>query len=197
MTERGPLPQLDGDTFLTDGGIETSLIFHDGLDLPLFAAFTLLEDEAGTDALRRYYAPYLEVARERGTGFVLESPTWRASPRWAEELGCSPERLDGLNRRAIALMEEIRDANAAGLSGPVIISGCIGPHDDGYQPGEHLDADGAQEYHSTQIETFADAGADMVGAITMTYADEAIGIARAAAAAGIPAAISFTTETDG
>src|SRR5688500_5039524 len=106
--QREELPALDGGPFLTDGGIETTLIFHDGLDLPLFAAFTLLEDDAGTDALRRYFTPYLEIAAERGTGFVLESPTWRASPRWAEELGYSPERLADANRRAIALMEELR-----------------------------------------------------------------------------------------
>jgi S-methylmethionine-dependent homocysteine/selenocysteine methylase len=197
MSDRGSLPQLEDVPFLTDGGIETSLIFNDGLDLPLFAAFTLLEDDAGTEALRRYYAPYVEIAREHGTGFVLESPTWRASPRWAGKLRYSPEQLDELNRRAIALMEEIRDETASDLAGPVVISGCIGPHDDGYQPGSHLDADGSQEYHSTQIGTFAETGADMVAAITMTYAEEAIGIVRAAAEAGIPAAISFTLETDG
>ena len=103
------LPQLDGQLFLTDGGIETTLIFHEGLDLPLFAAFDLLKDDEGTDALRRYYEPYLELARERGLGFVLESPTWRASPRWAAELGYGADELDALNRKAIALMEELRE----------------------------------------------------------------------------------------
>ena len=109
MSYRSGLPQLGDELFLTDGGIETTLIFHQGLDLPAFAAFVLLRDEAGTDELRRYYAPYLELAREHGTGFVLESPTWRASPRWAAELGVSEEELDALNRSAIALMEELRD----------------------------------------------------------------------------------------
>ena len=109
MRYRSHLPQLDDALFLTDGGIETTLIYHQGLDLPLFAAFDLLKDEEGTEALRRYYEPYLELAREQGLGFVLESPTWRASPRWARELGYSAEQLDDLNRRAIALMEELRD----------------------------------------------------------------------------------------
>jgi S-methylmethionine-dependent homocysteine/selenocysteine methylase len=126
---------------------------------------------------------------------VLESPTWRASPRWAAELGYSEEELDRLNRKAIALMEAIRDEHANGA--PVVISGCIGPQDDGYQPGELLSADAARDYHATQISTFADTAADMVTAITMTYADEAIGISRAARAAGLPVAISFTLETDG
>jgi S-methylmethionine-dependent homocysteine/selenocysteine methylase len=155
----------------------------------------LLEDEEGTAALREYYEPYLELARERDLGFVLESPTWRASPRWAGELGYSDEELDGLNRKAIALMEELRDGY--GGAGPIVISGCIGPQDDGYSPETKLSAAEAQKYHSTQIGTFADTSADMVCAITMTYADEATGIARAAQAAELPAAISFTLETDG
>jgi S-methylmethionine-dependent homocysteine/selenocysteine methylase len=190
------LPQLDGGLFLTDGGIETVLIFHEGLDLPAFAAFALLADDDGTAVLRRYYEPYTALAREQGLGFVLESPTWRASPRWAAELGYTGAELDGLNRRAIALMEEIRD-EAAADGAPVVISGCIGPQDDGYRPGETLSADAARQYHATQVGTFAGTAADMVTAVTMTYADEAVGISRAARDAGLPAAISFTVETDG
>src|SRR3954470_23093940 len=113
MGHRDRLPQLEGGLFLTDGGIETVLIFHEGLDLPAFAAFTLLDDDEGTRALRRYYEPYAALARERGLGFVLESPTWRASPRWAAELGYSEAELDRLNRKAIALMEELRDEDGA------------------------------------------------------------------------------------
>ena len=193
MSYRSGLPQLGDELFLTDGGIETTLIFHQGLDLPAFAAFVLLRDEAGTDELRSYYAPYLELARERGTGFVLETPTWRASPRWAAELDVSAEELDALNRSAIALMEELRESAGA----PAVISGCIGPQDDGYNPSTMLSAAEARDYHSTQIATFRDTAADMVTALTMTYADEAAGLAQAATDAGLPVAISFTVETDG
>jgi S-methylmethionine-dependent homocysteine/selenocysteine methylase len=196
MTYRDHLPQLGGDIFLTDGGIETVLIFHDGLDLPLFAAFALLKDEQGTERLRSYYAPYVALARERGLGFVLESPTWRASPRWAAELGYDREQLDGFNRKAIALLEEIRGERRTG-DPPIVISGCVGPQGDGYNPSELLSAEAAREYHSAQIGTFADTAADMITAITMTHSEEAIGVARAAAEAGLPAAISFTVETDG
>jgi S-methylmethionine-dependent homocysteine/selenocysteine methylase len=196
MRYRDRLPQLDDVLFLTDGGIETVLIFHEGLDLPAFAAFDLLKDDDGTAALRSYYEPYAALARDRGLGFVLESPTWRASPRWAAELGYTEPELDRLNRKAIALMEEIRDEHGAD-GAPIVISGCIGPHDDGYRPGETLSAGAARDYHATQIATFADTAADMVTAITMTYADEAVGISRAAREAGLPVAISFTLETDG
>ena len=196
MTYRDHLPQLDGDLFLTDGGIETVLIFHEGLDLPLFAAFDLLKDDAGQAALRAYYEPYAALAKERGLGLVLESPTWRASPRWAGEIGYGSDELDALNRRAIALLDQIRAAHGED-GAPIVISGCVGPQDDGYNPAAQLSADEAHHYHLTQVATFAETAADMVGALTLTYADEAIGIARAAADVGLPAAISFTVETDG
>ena len=105
---REHLPQLDGGVFVTDGGIETTLIFHRGLDLPEFAAFDLLKDDAGTDELRRYYGPYVQLAADHGVGLVLESPTWRANPDWAAKIGYSLDELDALNRKAIALMEELR-----------------------------------------------------------------------------------------
>ena len=185
MTYRSHLPQLDGDPFLTDGGIETVLIFREGIDLPLFAAFDLLKHEEGNRRLRRYYGPYVALARERGIGFVLESPTWRASPRWAGELGYDADQLDQVNRSAIALMEEIR-AEQGEAGPPIVISGCIGPQDDGYNPEELLSAETAQDYHSTQIGTFADTAADMVTALTMTYSEEAIGIAPSGRRRGAP-----------
>jgi S-methylmethionine-dependent homocysteine/selenocysteine methylase len=196
MSYRQRLPQLGGQLFLTDGGIETVLIFHEGLDLPAFAAFDLLKDDAGTESLRRYYAPYAELAAERGLGFVAESPTWRASPRWASELGYGAVELAAFNRRAIALMEELRAAYER-PGAPVVISGCVGPQDDGYNPSQRLTAAQAEAYHSAQIATFAGTAADMVTAITMTYVEEAIGVARAATRAGLPVVISFTVETDG
>ena len=192
---RQRLPQLEGGLFLTDGGLETTLIFHQGLELPAFAAFDLLKDDEGTERLRRYYAPYALLARERGAGLILESPTWRANPDWAAEIGYSLDELDALNRKAIALMEEIREEHAS--DHPIVISGCIGPQGDGYGPATMLTPDEAQVYHSTQIATFADTVADMVTVLTMTYAEEAIGITRAAVESGLPVVISFTLETDG
>src|SRR5918994_1858170 len=106
------LPQLDtDDLFLTDGGLETSLIFHQGIDLPHFAAFDLLKDDEGTEALRRYFRPFLAIAHDQGTGFVLDTATWRANPDWAAELGYSLEGLDAANRKAVALAEELRAAH--------------------------------------------------------------------------------------
>jgi S-methylmethionine-dependent homocysteine/selenocysteine methylase len=197
MTEhRNRLPQLGDGMFLTDGGIETTLIFHDGLELPYFAAFHLLRDAAGHATLARYYERYVAIAQAAGLGFILESPTWRASADWGENLGYSREAIGAVNRDAIAMMCELRTRHTAGAT-PIIVSGCVGPRGDGYDPGQVMTAQEAQAYHSHQIAAFAEAGADMTTAITMTNAGEAIGVTRAARAAGLPVAISFTLETDG
>lgn len=193
---RRRLPQLDGDVFLTDGGIETTLVFHEGLDLPCFAAFDLLKDAQGTEILRRYYARYAKIARENGTGFILESATWRANPEWGAKLGYSAEALDEANRRAVALLLELRGTYETRRT-PMVISGCVGPRGDGYDPGVVVRPEEAQAYHARQIGVFAEAGVDLVTAITMTNTNEAIGVTRAAQTAGVPAVISFTVETDG
>lgn len=196
MKYRKDLPQMDGEMFLAEGGLETTLVFHEGRELPLFAAIVLLEDEDGTAALRRYYEPYAELARDRGTGIVLDTPTWRGGPRWAADLGYSEERFAELNRLGVGLVEEIRERYETDAT-PVVINGAIGPQDDGYNPSQIMSAEEAREYHSARVRTFADTAADMVSAITMTYVDEAIGITKAAQDAGIPVVISFTVETDG
>lgn len=193
---RARLPQLDGELHVTDGGLETTLVFHHGLDLPEFAAFPLLADEAGTALLRSYYDPYAAIAQCQGTGLLLESPTWRANPSWGEALGYSPDELDVLNRKAVELLEDVRQAYADSIPS-IVLSGCVGPQSDGYSPTSLLSAAEAQAYHARQVGVFADAGVDLVTAITMTYAEEAIGVTRAARARDVPVAISFTVETDG
>lgn len=193
---RHALPQLGGGLFLTDGGIETTLIFHEGLELPDFAAFHLLKDSKGEAALRKYFRTYAGIARRLGTGLVLESATWRANPDWGTRLGYTREALAQANRQAIRLLEEIR-SELVNDKIEVVISGCLGPRGDGYSPAHTMSEREAEAYHRDQVETFADTAADMVTAMTMNYVEEAIGIARAAQSAGMPAVISFTVETDG
>jgi homocysteine S-methyltransferase len=178
---------------LTDGGMETTLIYHDGIELPDFAAFTVLANDAGRAALAAYYEAYLTVAEQRGLPIVLDTPTWRASSDWGARLGYSAEQLADVNREAVAF---VRAASAGGTV-RVLVSGAIGPRGDGYVAGELMSVADAQTYHAPQVEALATAGADLVSALTMTYAEEASGIARAAASAGVPVAISFTVETDG
>jgi S-methylmethionine-dependent homocysteine/selenocysteine methylase len=184
MKYRNHLPQLDGGLFLTDGGIETSLIFDDGFDLPHFAAFHLLREDRGREGLRRYYERFLPIAISDGTGFLLESPTWRASKDWGEKLGYSSNEIWEANKDAIGLMMELREAHETSTT-PIVISGCVGPRGDGYDPGQIMSAREAETYHAHQIQALGEAGVDMITAITMTNSSEAIGVTRAAQKAGL------------
>lgn len=194
---RQGLPQLDGARlFLADGGLETALIFHRGIELPFFASFDLLRSEAGRAVLREYFAPFVEAARDGGYGFVIDSANWRANPDWGAKLGYSRETLAKANREGIALACEIR-ATYEAPDFPIVVSGTIGPRGDGYDPGKLMSPAEAEDYHREQIAVYAGTEADMIGAFTMTNTAEAIGIARAARASGMPVMISFTLETDG
>lgn len=193
---RNSLPQLAGGMFITDGGMETTLLYHQGWDLPCFAAFYLLRSQEGRAAIRSYYEQYASLARFSGVGFIFESVTWRGSRDWGLKLGYSAEALADANREAIAMIAELRELFQTPLS-PMVVSACVGPRGDGYVPAQAMSAEEAESYHSEQIGTYRLTEADMVTAMTINYAEEAIGIARAASAAGMPVAISFTLETDG
>jgi len=193
---RERLPQLSDRFFMTDGGIETTLIFLEGLELPHFAAFHLFQTLQGTAALRKYFNTYGALARKHGVGLVLETATWRSNPDWGRKLGYGDDALAEANRKAVRLLEEVRSEYESDQT-PVVISGCVGPRGDGYVPDGAMSEKAAEDYHHQQIETFADTAADLVTAITMNYVQEAIGIARAAQQARLPVVLSFTVETDG
>lgn len=193
---RNALPQMSGGIFLTDGGMETTLIFHDGIELPCFASFDLMKDAAGEARVRAYYERYIALARKGKAGFVLESPTWRANLDWGAKVGYDRDALADINRRCISLMAELRDRHET-RNFPMVISGNIGPRGDGYRVDTAMSAKEAQDYHGFQVAVFRDSAADMVSGFTLNYANEAIGIVRAARASGMPVVISFTTETDG
>lgn len=193
---RHDLPLLADRMFATDGGLETTLVFHEGVDLPHFAAFDLLRSESGVALLRDYFVRYIELARAHRMGAVLESPTWRASRDWGARLGYDGPALAEANRRAIALLLDLRDRYET-PSTPIVVSGNIGPRGDGYRVDARMSLGEAAGYHAEQIDTFAQAQADMVAAFTMNHVEEAAGIATAAKECAMPVAISFTLETDG
>ena len=188
------LPQLSGQPVATDGGLETDLVFHHGVELPDFAAFPLVDDDRGRKLLRQYYDGYVAIAKQAGVALQLETPTWRASSDWGDRLGYSAADLSRVNRDAARMLAEVRDN--AGLE-TVLISGQLGPRGDGYIAGDVIDPDVAATYHAPQIEAFAEAGVDLISVLTLTGTGEAIGVVRAARAAGLPVAVSFTVEQDG
>ena len=186
-------PLLADGPFVTDGGLETDLLFHQGFDLPEFAAFPLLEDSAGRAALDAYYDGYAAIARAAGQGLLFETPTWRANPDWAEKVGYDAVALDRANRDAVDLVRGAQER--AGLDRSLLV-GIHGPRGDGYVA-ETADPDEAAEYHAVQARSFAEAGVDLLHAMTLTTTEEGIGMVRAARSVGLPVALSFTVETDG
>lgn len=186
-------PSLAGHRWVTDGGLETDLLFNRGIELPEFASFPLVADSSGRAALERYYAEYVAIAAAAGAGLILETPTWRANPGWGAALGYDGPALDRINRDAVEL---VRAIGADSGVDEVRLSGVVGPRGDGYVAAG-ADADAAAEYHARQVHTFGEAGVDLVHAMTMTETAEAIGAVRAARSAGVPVAVSFTVETDG
>lgn len=194
MSSTTALPHEVSDVFLTDGGIETDLIFGQGIDLPEFASFVLLGSAEGEAALRRYFGDYLAIAADTGHPLVLETATWRANRDWGEQLGYTPPELRAANERATASLMELR---ADGAGGDIVVSGCIGPRGDAYADLGAGDPDAAEEYHREQIAVLAGSGVDVVTALTLTNVPDAVGIARAAVGVGIPVVLSFTVETDG
>ena len=196
MKYRNALPQLAGKQMITDGGLETTLIFQEGIDLPLFAAFKALETDQGIAVMDAYMARFAQMALREKRGFLMDTPTWRASARWAADLDISNAALRAIHRETTCALLALRDRMETPEC-PFVVNGVIGPQDDGYAPTRLLNASQAAAYHSEQIAWFEAFGADMVTATTMTYAEEAIGIAMAAKACGLPVAIAFTVETDG
>ncbi len=193
---RDGLPQLSGSPYLTDAGIETDLIFNHGVEIPEFAAHTLLESEAGRDAVSSYLRSFLSLAGEQGMGFILDSQTWKAHPHWAADLGVTIAELKEANITSVSFIDELR-ADYVGNDQPIVLNGVIGPRGDAYAPEDELTAADAEAYHRTQLGWLAQSPVDMVTAMTFTQATEAIGVVRAAGHYGLPIVVSFTVETDG
>ncbi len=193
-----PLPNNDdfNTPILTDGGLETDLIFNHNIDLPHFAAFPLIEKPKYRSVLQNYYKEYLDIARQNKTGFILESPTWRANPDWGYKLGYTMNELFEINKLSIYELNRIKKEYEADL-GKIFVSGCIGPRFDGYNFDIAMSVNEARIYNLVQIEAFCESGADMVTAITMTNSDEALGIVLACKEKKTSSVISFTVELDG
>jgi homocysteine S-methyltransferase len=193
---RNQLPQLSGDLFLTDAGLETDLIFNHGIEIREFAAHTLLPDPKGREAIANYLRGFLSLANHYDSGLILDSQTWKAHLHWAEDLRASEQELHQTNKDSVAFIAELRD-EFVGNKKPIVLNGVIGPRGDAYAPEARLAAKEAEEYHAKQIGWLAETEVDMITAMTFTQSDEAIGLVHAARSAGLPVVVSFTVETDG
>ncbi len=193
---RNELPQLSDDIFLTDAGVETDLIFNHGIEIREFAAHTLLPTPAGRAALTTYFEGFLSLARERNTGFILDTVTWKAHTHWASKLGADTAELRAANEESVRFIAGLRE-RFSGNAKPIVLNGVIGPRGDAYRPEAVIAMDAAEDYFSEQLRWLSATEVDMVSALTFNQAGEAAGLARAARAVGLPAVISFTVETNG
>ncbi|WP_018900765.1 homocysteine S-methyltransferase family protein [Rhizobium sp. 2MFCol3.1] len=194
MMYRHNIANLHGE-FITDGGMNTTLMFRHGIEIPLFATFVLMDTSEGRQQLRAYYLEYIELAQKYGKGLILETPTWRANRDWGLRLRYDLAQLDRVNRESVQMLIGLRDEFGDERS-RIIINGTIGPQGDGYKLSD-LSVEEAQEYHSHQIASLSKTDVDMVTGYTLTTVAEATGIALAAANHGVPSVISFTVETNG
>ncbi len=194
MSRTLDFPLLEQHRFLCYTGMETDLIFNQGVDLPGFASFPLLESDRGRELLTQYYQRLIRIGQAHGIGVFLDTPTWVANENRASALGYTAKQLDRLNAEAVEFVAQLRD----GPTGcPTVLSAQVGPRGDGYTVSEAVNPDEAFEYHSRQIESLATAGAELISAFTLTDPGEAVGIVRAAAQCEIPCLVAFTVETDG
>ena len=182
--------------FLTDGGLETTLIFHHGKNLPHFACFPMINDPIENQVIEDYYVDYLKISKKNRLGFILETPTFRSNKDWGYKLGYDTDNLYEINAISVKQLKELRETHEDKET-PIVISGCIGPRGDGYIVTDAMSIQEAKNYHLFQVEAFTDAGADMITCYTMNYINEGLGIALAAKEMKIPVAIGFTVETDG
>ncbi len=182
--------------FLSDGGLETFLIFDKGYDLPCFSAAVLLDTEHGHADLTAYFERFIGIAKSTGRGFILDAPTWRASAAWAGPLGQSLKEVMETNARAVSFVSNLRDKHETDDC-PILINGLVGPAGDAYAPDAAIATQDALLIHAPQVHALGKAGVDMISAMTLTHVQEAIGIVEAAKEIDIPVVIAFTLETNG
>jgi homocysteine S-methyltransferase len=193
---RSGLPQLSGDIFLTDAGLETDLIFNHRIEIREFAAHTLLSRPKGRAALSVYFEGFLKLAKEMDTGFILDSVTWKAHPHWASSLHASSADLRAANEDSIHFIADLRE-RFIGNTKPIVLNAVMGPRGDAYKPEAEITIEAAEDYFTEQLGWLAATEADMVTALTFNQAGEAAGLVRAARTTGLPAVVSFTVETNG
>lgn len=191
---RTPWP-AKGTTVVTDAGLETWLLFQRGVELPAFAAYSLAATATGRALLTEYLQHFAAIASSIGAAPALDAATWRANPDWAAVLGHDLDTLGSLIDACVQVVADVR-ATWRGTQ-PFLIDGPVGPRGDGYRVDASMTPEAAADYHGFQVSRMADAGVDVITALTMGYVGEAAGIALAARAADVPAVVSFTLETDG
>lgn len=187
-------PQKEGRIYLSEGGVETEILYKYGFELPQFAVFPLLNNPEALSKLKGMYRNYLDVVAKHGMNALIGGLDYRASPDWGDLLGYSPEGLSEANHKSIAFLKEVANEYVSDIP-EILIQGCIGPRGDAYDRSQSITADEAEDYHSIQLTTLKEANVDLALAITFNNIPESIGVARAAEKVGVPIAISLSLDS--
>jgi homocysteine S-methyltransferase len=153
----------------------------------------LIYQEAGRSALEAICRQYLEIGQRHNLPLLLSTPTWRAGRDRIAAAGLTGCDLNGDNFHFLA---EIRDSYGD-YAGQVAICGLMSCRGDAYKPEDAMTAIAAAEFHAFQAEALAKAGVDLLLAATLPAVSEAIGLARAQAATGLPYMVSFVARPEG
>ena len=188
------LPRVDGTYYLTEGGIETEIMYKYGFELPHFAMFPLLDNPEALTAMKGIWQRSLRAAADNGFNAIMNGVDYRASPDWGALLGYTPDGLASMQMRAIDFLRDVARDFEQDID-TIIISGTIGPRGDAYSRNETITADVAEEYHSVQLATLKKAGVDMAWAMTFNNIPEAVGTIRAAENTGIPIAMGLSLDS--
>ncbi len=182
-----------GELFLTEGGTETEIMYKHGFELPEFAMFPLLENPAAVAAMKHMFRSQLDVAAEFQMSMMLTGIDYRASPDWGAKLGYSSQGLAQATIESIEFLRELA-VEYDGRIPRTLIGGIIGPRGDAYQLNKTITVEEAENYHAVQMTTLKSANVDFACAATFNNVPEAVGVARAADAIGIPLIISLTVD---
>ncbi|KAJ5971415.1 uncharacterized protein N7479_001333 [Penicillium vulpinum] len=192
------LPQLTSSKlFLTEAGVETTLVYKKNVHLPCFSALPLLSTEEGAKTILSIYQSYINIALTHSAGIVLETRTWRGSPAWASQLGLSIPQILDLNRTAVKILHGLRHKTETPCT-PIVISGTLGPLQDAYENStDTVSFSQARENYHSQVCVLAEEGVDMISIMTVTNLNEATAAVTVAREFNLPILVSFSIETDG
>ena len=179
---------------LAEGAVIERLRRMDGVEFdPHVVNSALVYDDSGRSALVAICRQYLEIGRTHDLPLLLSTPTWRASRERIEAAGLAGRDLNGDNFRLLdGLRNEYGD-----YARKVYICGLMSCRGDAYRPADALPAAEAERFHAWQADALASSGVDLLLAATLPAVSEAIGLAKALAATGLPYLISFVVRPEG
>jgi len=149
----------------------------------------LVRTEQGREALGALWSQYVEIARRHGLPFLATTPTRRANWERMERASFGPD----LFRDNVGFLKALREKSP----GEMYIGGLMGCRGDAYRGDQGLSAQEAQRFHSWQAAALAGSGVEFLYAGIIPTLPEALGMARAMGATGLPYLISFMIRRDG